>query len=107
VNIVGGFEELAGVSSVDKIIADICPQDVCGSFCGMVNIKAGDQNCWEMTTEATCNNAYLWAENGGKMAMPCHYTDDKCGTDSSGYDWAKCETDPDAKCPTTTTTAAR
>jgi len=105
VTIAGGFEELAGLSTVDKIIADICPQDPCGGLCGKTNIRDGTspEYCWQKTTEADCNGAYMWMQ-GDELLKRCSFVDSKCETVNNA-EWAVCPTDPALQC--TTTTGAR
>jgi len=99
VNIAGGFTELAGVTSVDKIIADICPTDPCGNFCHKVNLKDENKLCWNFNGDAdACNKAYIWDE-GEPIMKPCIYRlDGKCSTDPVTADWLQCAKDPASLC---------
>jgi len=105
------FATLKDISSVDKIIADMCPEDPCSKFCGLTNIKQhADPEiaagyCNMMTTEEDCNKSYVWMSGDG-VTKPCHYENGMCKTYGDGVDWAHCEKDPQTLCPETTTTAA-
>jgi hypothetical protein len=108
---IDSFATLTEISSVDKIIADMCPEDPCGKWCGLSNIRENDDPeiakgyCNIMTTEETCNLSYLWMSGDG-VVKPCHWSGTMCATYGDGMDWVHCAANPKEKCDSATTTTA-
>jgi len=108
---IDSFATLTDISSVDKIIADMCPEDPCGKWCGLSNIRENDDPaiakgyCNIMTTEETCNLSYLWMSGDG-VVKPCHWSGTMCATYGDGMDWVHCAENPHEKCDSATTTTA-